>query len=341
MEKGPKISVLMSVYNGEKYLCEAIESILNQTFKDFEFLIINDGSTDKTGKILESYEDSRIRIINNKENIGLTKSLNKGLKLAKGKYIARMDADDISLPKRFEKQVKFMDKNSEIAVCGTWLKLIGNNIGDIWKVPSDSETLRSLMLFYPALYHPTTFIRKALLEKYNLRYDESFICSQDYDLWARMAEKLKISNLKEVLLFHRAHPDKAGVIRGKIQVENANKVRLYLIHKLGIYPKRKDFEIHKAISYWRFGSDKEFVGVAESWLKKLIEYNEIKKVYQESTFSKVLAEKWFFVCDNSACLGLWIWRKFWASSLIIQANLTLKQKIVFALKCIKNILKLK
>ncbi len=119
MKEKPRVTVLMSVYNGEKYLREAIDSILNQTFKDFEFLIIDDGSTDSSADIIRSYTDFRIRLIQNEKNIGLTRSLNKGLKLAKGEYIARMDVDDISLPIRFEKQVSFLDKYEDVKLVGS------------------------------------------------------------------------------------------------------------------------------------------------------------------------------------------------------------------------------
>lgn len=331
----PKITVLMSVYNGEKFLRQAVDSILNQSFKNFEFIIIDDGSTDRTAEIVKSYKDERIKFIQNEKNVGLAKSLNRGIQLAKGEYIARMDADDLSLPRRFEKQVKFMDKDPKIAICGTWLKLFGNNKSEIWKVPSDFEKIKCLMLFYPAIYHPTVFIRKAFLERYNVYYNESFNCSQDYDLWTRVAEKAKISNLKEVLLLHRVHPDRLGVIRGSVQVENANKVRLSLIHRLGIYPKNKEFAIHKAISYWQFKPGKEFVVDAERWLKKLVEANRVKRIYSDLIFSQVLAEKWFLVCSNATHLGFWAWKKFWDSPLSKQANLTLKQKISFALRYAK------
>ncbi|MCP8319033.1 MAG: glycosyltransferase, partial [Candidatus Methylarchaceae archaeon HK01B] len=129
--KSPKITILMSVYNGEKYLREAIDSILNQTFKDFEFLIINDGSTDRTVEILRSYHDSRIKIITNEKNMGLTKSLNKGLKIARSEYVARMDADDISYPRRLEVQYEYMKKNPDVGIVGSWNDVIddkGNTI---------------------------------------------------------------------------------------------------------------------------------------------------------------------------------------------------------------------
>ena len=115
----PAVSVVMPVYNGEKYLRESIDSILNQTYTDYEFIIVNDGSNDKTEEIILSYNDNRIRYIKNEKNLQIVKSLNRGIELAKGRYIARMDADDISLPRRFEKQITFMENNLEIGVCGT------------------------------------------------------------------------------------------------------------------------------------------------------------------------------------------------------------------------------
>jgi len=152
----PLISVVLSVYNAEKYLVEAIKSILNQTFKDFEFIIINDGSTDKSLEIIESYqkEDERIILIS-RENKGLIASLNEGIEKAKGKYIVRMDADDISLSTRFEEQVKIMEENQNIGLCGTSVIVFGNNIkNDVWKLSKDDKTIKTELLFSSPLFHP-------------------------------------------------------------------------------------------------------------------------------------------------------------------------------------------
>jgi len=289
-----KISVLMPVYNGEKFLKEAIDSILNQSFKDFEFLIINDGSTDRSKKIILSYQDQRIRFFENKKNLGVAKTLNRGLKLAKGKYIARMDADDISLSDRFKKQVEFMEKNPQVAVCGTWVKLIGNH--NIWQSPGDDKTIKSLSLFYSSIYHPTALIRNDLLKRYNLSYNPSFIHAEDYELWVRIMEKTKVVNLQEVLLFHRIHSKEAGKIYRQTQVKNANRIRLYQLNKLGIFPKKHELAIHQAISYWQFKHDKQFVRVARHWLIKLFIANLRKKYYHRLIFFKVLAKKWFLIC---------------------------------------------
>ena len=196
----PKITILMSVYNGEKYLREAIDSILNQTYKDFEFLIINDGSTDRTPKILQSYKDQRIKIINNEKNIGLTKSLNKGLKIAKGEYIARMDADDISMAERLEKQVNFLDQKKNIGLVGTsHLKI--NEKGKILqpvRTLTDEKELKEKLLVANKFYHGSVMFRKVCIDKVGF-YREEFKSSQDYDLWLRIADYFEMRNIPEIL----------------------------------------------------------------------------------------------------------------------------------------------
>ena len=162
--KNPKVTVLMPVYNAEKYLREAIESILSQTFKNFEFLIINDGSTDKSKDAILSYNDPRIIYSENSKNLGIAKTLNKGMNLARGNYIARMDGDDISHPDRLQEQIEFMDDNRHVGVCGTWLQTINNNKEEIWKSPIAHEEIRSLMLFHDAIYHPTVVIRRDIIK---------------------------------------------------------------------------------------------------------------------------------------------------------------------------------
>ena len=207
--KNPKITVLMSVYNGEEYLEDAIDSILSQTFKDFEFLIINDGSIDKTAEILKSYNDLRIKIINNKENIGLTKSLNKGLKIAQGEYIARQDADDISMTERLEKEVEFLDNHQDYAVVGTCLQVIedsDNSTGYIEKPEKDSD-IRDFLKKDNCIGHGSAMIRKASFENVGLYYDEFMEKSQDYELWLRISKKYKIHNIPEYLYSWRNHKE--------------------------------------------------------------------------------------------------------------------------------------
>jgi len=199
----PKVSVIMSVYNGETFLNDAIESILRQTFSDFEFIIVNDKSTDNTENILREYikRDERIKIIQNSENIGLTKSLNKAIKQSKGTYIARMDADDVSEPERLEKQIRFMGNNLNIVLCGT-LGWIIDDKGEKIKeknLKTSYADIKKSLLFNNQFIHSSLFIRKDILDKEGF-YDESFQKSQDYELILRLASKYQVANLPDRLI---------------------------------------------------------------------------------------------------------------------------------------------
>lgn len=196
----------MSVYNGEKYLREAIDSILNQTFSDFEFLIIDDASTDMTPKILQSYDDPRIKIVRNIENLGLTKSLNIGLKEAKGDYIARMDADDISLPERFEKQVAFLDSHPDVALVGTSAMIIDSNGTIKGTSISLSNPQHRDFVKGNRITHGSVMIRREIMESSG-GYDEFFRRCQDFALWLKISKVRTIYNLPDILYQLRIHKD--------------------------------------------------------------------------------------------------------------------------------------
>ncbi len=202
--KNPLISVIMPVYNAEKYLEESIQSILNQTFTDFEFIIINDGSKDKSLEIIKRYQkkDKRIILLNNKVNLKLQRSLNKGLSIAKGKYIARMDADDISLPERFSIQFEFLEKHPSVFLVGGSVIVIsekGNKIGMFKKYTNFKKLKRKLSSSNPFI-HPSVLFRNTK----EFSYREKFVCSEDYDIYLRMLSSGKIIlNLPNVLVKYR------------------------------------------------------------------------------------------------------------------------------------------
>lgn len=196
----PKVSVIMSVFNGEEYLAEAIGSILNQTFQDFEFIIVNDGSTDGTGQILESFDDQRIIVVPNPQNLGLTRSLNTGLRMARGKYIARQDADDVSLPQRLEKEVAFLDENKNVGLVGTYYLMI-NESGKVLhtiKCLTEGGELKEKLLEGNQFGHGSVMFRAECIEKVGL-YREEFKSAQDYDLWLRISEVYDVANIPEPL----------------------------------------------------------------------------------------------------------------------------------------------
>lgn len=194
----------MPVYNGGRYLKEAIDSILEQTYTNFEFIIINDGSTDCSSDIMSQYSDDRINILTNECNKGLVYSLNRGIKEARGAYILRMDADDISLPDRIKKQVDFMERESTVGICGSYIEVFGDGIKKhVIKYPHDPNLNEAYLLFFTCLAHPSVIIRKSLIDRYNLYYDERYVHAEDYAFWVHAIKFTKISNIKEVLLRYR------------------------------------------------------------------------------------------------------------------------------------------
>ncbi|MFA5173388.1 MAG: glycosyltransferase [Candidatus Paceibacterota bacterium] len=205
MKSNPKISVLMSVYDGAKYLEESIKSIQNQTFSDFEFIIVNDASTDNSLEIIKNFSDPRIIILNNPKNLGLTKSLNIGLKQASGEYIARLDADDLSFPERLEKQLSFMEKNEDFALVGSSAVLIneeGKIVGKKNK-PIEFFEIKFHSLLKNPFLHPSLFFKKEILAKVG-NYNENFSFAQDYELTSRLINLgYKVSNLSEPLIKYR------------------------------------------------------------------------------------------------------------------------------------------
>lgn len=196
------ISVLLPVFNSEQYLKDTINSVLSQTFTDFELIIINDGSTDASESIIKSYSDERILLVNNEENLGLIKTLNKGLGICRGKYIVRMDSDDIMIETRLEDQFKFMEKHPEIIASGTALRRIGRLSGSYFPPKTDKLIRETLFLGSP-IPHPTAIIRREILCKYNIEYDINYLHLEDYELWYKLSSYGKLANLNKRLLLYR------------------------------------------------------------------------------------------------------------------------------------------
>ncbi|MNJ97617.1 putative glycosyltransferase EpsE [compost metagenome] len=227
----PKVSVIMPVYNTEKYVEEAINSILNQTFRDFEFIIIDDASTDKSVEIVKGFKDERIKLITKPFNTGYTDSLNKGLELANGKYIARMDSDDISLPTRLEKQVKFLDNNPDVILCGTWFELL-NKEKSIFNYPTNPEEVKATLLNYCSIGHPTVMFRKEIFNTHGLSYDKSMEPAEDYNLWVDISSIGKLANIGEVLFQYRTHQNQVSNKRAEQQKLNSQIARFKMLSNL-------------------------------------------------------------------------------------------------------------
>jgi len=260
-----QVSIIMSVYNQEDFLEKAVGSILNQTFKNFEFLIIDDCSQDKSFFLLEKYQkqDSRIKIFRNKKRRGLTKNLNTLIKRSKGELIARMDGDDVCFRRRLEKQVAFLQKNKKVVLLGSWAKVInkqGKIIGEFRK-PASSQEIREKILSFNPFIHSSVMFNKKVVQRAG-GYNEEFFYSQDYDLFIRLTADYQTANLAEFLMKFRWMPD---FEKQKEQHRQALKVRLQAIKK-SRYNRREILKLIKPFllflipmslkeKYWKYRYD--------------------------------------------------------------------------------------
>lgn len=337
----PLVTVLLPVYNGEHFLADAIKSVLFQTFNDLELLVIDDGSTDGSVAILESFADPRIRIIKNEKRQKLARALNRGMDNARGTYIARMDADDVCMPKRLETQVKFMESHPEIGMSGSWIRTIGDHpsSGTVFKFPLTPEEIKASLLFDNPFAHSSMILRKSFFNKHDLHFDGSYYPSEDYELWARALEYFPSANIGQVFLQYRLHAN-SMTLSGQPEMD-AHAVRIVkpIFYRLGLSPSDEDLVFHRYISTNRITPDwtNESVEHAELWLLKLVEANRVSGRYDQEAFAEAVEKVWFSVAYHSLGLGWRTVRKYLTSKLNSQNASTKKNQIILFLSAIKRI----
>lgn len=328
----PLVSVVMSVYNGEVYLDEAIESVLNQTYKEFEFIIINDGSTDNSLDIINSYNDKRIVLVNNDLNKGLIYSLNKGIEMSKGEYIARMDADDICLPERFEWQVKQFLEQPGAVIIGSDYYLLNGEKNTYIKNRNDSDYQKAVLLFAPCFCHPTVMIRNIFKEK-NIYYNLNFIHAEDYKLWTDLYAIGDFLNVGRPLLKYRHHLQQLSNHKHETQLSISKEIRRQYLQQLNFKLSEREFEILNTIGNNMFIKSFGLLKDIENCLLRLKEENRVNKKFNESSFNKFLYKFWLDSCGNTN-LGMKAFRFFFSSEIADYNSLTFMDKNIFLLKCL-------
>lgn len=334
MNQLPLVTVIMPLYNTEKFLNEAIDSILQQTFRDFEFIIIDDASTDSSIKIVQSYTDPRIVFVEKKQNTGYTESLNMGLQMATGKYIARMDSDDIAILTRFKKQVEVLNANPDIAVCGTWFQLMGDD-NRIIKHPAHFDEVKVAMLQYCAIGHPTAMVRKAVLDKHQLSYDSCFEPAEDYQLWTQISNVAKLSNIPEVLLKYRLHEGQVSTLRTNKQIEISNNIRILQLKHFDISPNAYQRALHLAlVSIDKQEMLKYEAKQVHEWLMLLYNCNIIKKYYDLDWLTVYLTNYWYCYIILNKKFSRTILKLDISSKISIRVRISKSKYFKFLLKCI-------
>lgn len=296
MSKSPNVTVFIPVYNRARFVRGAIESTLAQTYGDFELLVIDDGSTDRSVEIIKSFDDPRIRLVQNEKNLGLPTTRNLGLELARGEFIALLDSDDISLPHRLERQVEFLQRHPSYAEVGAWSQRMdesGRPKPSVKLQPISAEEVRATLLFRCAMKNRSVMGRTAMMRE--LGYRSDFARCQDYDLHARLAERHDIGNIPEVLVLGRTHPNQwTGATT---ELGNTLKMRIMseLLSGLGIDATPDELRRHFLLCNNRCADtdpqiDSDYFDWSESWFRRLIAANARTQRYKTREFNHVIGD---------------------------------------------------
>lgn len=302
----PLVTVLMPVYNGQSYLREAIQSILEQTYINFELLIMDDGSTDQSAEIVKSYRDKRIKLYQSEKNEGISKTLNKGIKLSRGQYIARMDSDDISHPDRFMHQVTFLEEHPEIGVLGSGIEnLKDNRTGKKKQWPESDAEIKINLLFQNPFFHSTVMVRRSLMN--DIRYPENMRYAQDFGLWVSLAPCTHFANLLNAMVQYRTHSGQITKTKANEQRNNARMIREVYLKSLFPECTENEMILHHRISERNRQID---LSATALWFEKILLINNEHNIFPDIILRKILARKWWNCCKNSTHSGLYIWKKY-------------------------------
>lgn len=330
-----KVSVLIPAYNSEKYIGEAIQSILNQTFTDFELLVLDDGSADNTWLEMQKFEDNRIQLLKNEINQGISFSRNKLMDNAKGEYLAWLDADDIALPERLAIQTKFMDENPDVGVCGSWYESFGSG-SSIVKIPTSHKEIQCRNLFHCNISQSTVICRKNILYKHHLKYDINQNIGPDYELYIQLSSFGLLINLPLVLIKVRLHSKSISAIRKELQINNALQVRKRLLRQLSIQATEEELTLHhQVVKSFENPITLQTLQAIDTWLSKIKKANDTIQIYPEPEFTKMLAEIWLKNIAGYSKFGIGFWRLFSQSILSpYSKEFSTWQKWKFFIKCL-------
>lgn len=331
--KAPKVTVFIPVYNRERYIGAAIDSILAQSFTDFELLVVDDGSTDGSVALIEAYGDPRVRLERNGRNLGIPKTRNRGLELARGAYLAILDSDDAVYPDRLAKQVAFLDSHPDFAMVGSWGRAMdqsGRPLKRIKKQPVSSDEVKAHLLFRCCLNNRSVMGRTAVMREHGYRND--YPRCQDYELLVRLAANHKLGNLPEILVLGRVHDQQITGQTFDLGQAKKQEIASVQLTALGLAHDQDDLARHAILG--RMGKldytpDQAFLDWTESWLLRLQEANRTARIYPEPAFTRVLGAYWLKACRRtSSRIGWGAWRRLLGSPLRRNAGASLAHGLV-------------
>jgi len=291
--KNPELSIVLPVYNAEKFVFQAIQSLLNQTFKDFELIVVDDCSTDRSLEIVKKIADDRIKILTNAENKGIVFSRNRGLKAIRGTFYAPFDADDIALPHKFLKQIDFLKKNPDYSMIGSFATLIdgaGKPTGKKWRLPASAARIPSILLFRNYFVHSSLVIRKSAMPPEG--YAEGFDRVEDYLLAINISSKYKTFNLPEYLVKYRVHPQNSTSDYQKKVLPQDAMVYRYLLSQLEIELTSQRLAILCTIKDKLANQPKPSMKEVQDFLLLFLSQNQKLRIYDQEQLHKEVMNRW-------------------------------------------------
>lgn len=297
MATSPAVTVLLPAYNAATWLQAALDSIFSQSFRDFELLVLDDGSVDDTAEILGRYRDPRMRVERQEANRGLVATLNRGIDLARGVYIARMDADDVAHRRRLELQVSFLERHHDVGICGTWFRTTHGSRRVSVRPPARHDDISAHLFFRSPFGHPTVVMRRAFLEKSGLRYDAAARHAEDFDLWVRARPWTRFANVPRFLLEYRSHEQQVSTEQIGAQKASADRIRLRQLALLMPEVSAEERALHLRVCDDRntFGSARQ-LEAAGAWLHSLEKKNHVTKIFSPTSFGDALENIWYGCC---------------------------------------------
>jgi glycosyltransferase involved in cell wall biosynthesis len=333
----PLVSVNMVVYNGERFITNAIQSIIDQTYQNFELVIVEDGSTDDTLNLINAFRDPRIRLIINETNQGVVNARNAAVRKSQGDFVAILDSDDISLPNRLEMQTKFLTENPDYGLIGSKAELInvdGKSLNKTQSLSLSANETKVYLLFKNCFTHSTVMYKREVLSRF--MFNKEVPSSEDYDLIVKIASVMKVRNLDDVLSKYRVHDKNISKKDGVIE-KNQRKIVYNQLVSLGIMPTRKEIEIHLDLTkkFKHLNIDKMLI-IAE-WLDKLLIANKESKRFPEQTIYDKLSDHWFNIFNNSYNRNLKLYRQYIKSPILAESSKTAFDHFKFFIKCLINL----
>jgi hypothetical protein len=320
MSRNPRVTVFIPAYNREDYICTAINSMLAQQYTDFEILVVDDGSTDRTAELVASYRDARVCLASNPRNLGIPASRNRGLELARGEYIALLDSDDYSYPERLGCQVDVLDRHPDLVQIGSGCSLMnaeGKLLKRVRRHPMRPEDVDAHLLFHCSLINRTIMARTAVLRKF--RYSEAFPRCQDYELHARLALEHRMANLPHLLVCGREHAGRITKNTPGLGRDRKMAIQAGILDQLDVRFSDQDLLWHYLLtqkSDQEVTSAREYLDWAEDWLNDLALANERSGRFERAAFKRVLAAMWAVACWHySGGQGNRLWSRILGSSL--------------------------